>query len=203
MWKPQLPDDSREPLFRRIVQAMADDIASGRLVAGTRLPPHRDLADELVIARGTVARAYREAERLGLLRSQVGRGTSVLAPDDGERAYSSLLEAPTVLRDLSTNSPLSGIDPDPAEVLRRLAERPDRKALLRYHPPAGVRRHRLAGVQWLARMDVEASVEDVVLCAGAQHALFVVLSHLAPRAPVLYVEELTYPGIHGVAEALR
>jgi DNA-binding transcriptional MocR family regulator len=114
-----------------------------------------------------------------------------------------LLEAPTATSDLSANVPLSGIDPDPAAVLHRLADRPDRRALFRYHPPTGMRRHRVAGCTWLARMGVEAKVEDVLLCAGAQHALFVILSHLSPRSNALYVEELSYPGIHGIAEVLR
>ena len=190
-------------MFREIVQAIADDIADGRLAVGTKLPPHRDLADELLVARGTVARAYQEAERLGLVASVVGRGTHVVAPDGGERPYASLLETPTVISDLSTNLPLSGIDPDPAEVLTRLAGRPDRRALFRYHPPTGTRRHRMAGVRWLERLDIEVAIDDVLLCSGAQHGLYVVLSHLASRGSALYVEELTYPGIHGIAEALR
>lgn len=202
MWKPVLPRDAKQPVFRVLLQAIADDITSGKLTPGTRLPPHRDLADDLVIARGTVARAYLEAEKLGLVRGEVGRGTIVLAPDKGERAYSSLLEAPTVQKDFSTNLPLSGIDPAPASALRALAERPDRSALLRYLPPQGATRHRMAGVQWLRRLDVEARVEDVLLCAGAQHALFVIFSHLARHTRTVYVEELTYPGVHGLAEAL-
>lgn len=202
MWKPQLADDTSRPLYRTIVQAISEDIAQGRLGIGARLPPHRELADELKIARGTVARAYREAEKLGLVRSDVGRGTYVLAPDIGARSYSSLLEPPVIGSDLSTNLPLTGIDPDPGGVLRRLAQRPDLKSLLRYHSPFGMGRHRLAGVRWLERMSVEATVDDVLLCAGAQHALFITLSHLKARARAIYVEELTYPGVHGVAEML-
>jgi DNA-binding transcriptional MocR family regulator len=184
------------------VQALADDIASGLLPAGARLPPHRDLADEIGLARGTVARAYREAERLGLIQSDVGRGSFVLAPDAGDRPYSSLLEPPTALSDLSTNLPLSGIDPDPADVLKRLAERPDRRALLAYHPPEGLKRHRLAGVRWLGRMGIDAPTERVLTCAGAQHALFVSLAELLRRGGAIYVEPLTYPGLHGIAESL-
>ena len=189
-------------MFREIVQAIADDIAEGRLEVGARLPPHRDLADHLGVARGTVARAYTEAAKLGLVESVVGRGTRVLAADGSDRRYASLLEAPTVLGDLSMNLPLSGIDPDPGDVLRRLAERPDRRSLLRYHPPGGIGRHRMAGVEWLARLGVTATVDDVLLAAGAQHALFVLFAHLAPRGSALYVEELTYPGLHGIAETL-
>jgi DNA-binding transcriptional MocR family regulator len=200
MWKPTLRDDSHEPIFRQIVQSIADDVATGKLAVGARLPPHRDLSDEILIARGTIARAYAEAEKLGLVRGEVGRGTIVLPPDSGERRYSSLLVGPTVLTDLGTNLPLSGIDPDPSEALRRLAERPDRKALFRYLPPDGAERHRIAGARWLERMSVAARASDVIVCAGAQHALFVVCSHL--RRQTIYVEELTYPGMHGIAEAL-
>ncbi len=202
-WRPALSKTTDGvPLFRAIVQALSDDIAAGRLAAGARLPPHRALADELGVARGTVARAYQEAEQLGLIRGAVGSGTRVLASDGGARPYANLLQAPTALRDLSTNLPLSGIDPDPRDVLRQLAERPDRKQLLRYHSPLGLQRHRAAGSQWLRRMGVKASADDVLLCAGAQHALFVIASHARRRGRALYVEELTYPGMHGIAEAL-
>lgn len=202
MWKPTIDDGAKTPAFRQIAQSIANDVATGRLAVGAQLPPHRDLADELGIARGTVARAYREAERIGLVRSEVGRGTRVLGPDAGERAYSSLFEEPTALSDLSTNLPLSGIDPDPGDALRALAERPDRRVLLRYQSPVGLRRHRLAGVRWFERMGIAVAVDRVFLTAGAQHALFVIFAHLRARAPAIYVEELTYPGMHGIAEAL-
>jgi DNA-binding transcriptional MocR family regulator len=206
IWKPRRPREPQgraEPLFRWIVQSLADDIGSGLLPPGARLPPHRDLADDMKLARGTVARAYREAEQLGLIQSDVGRGSFVLAPDGGDRPYSSLLEAPTALSDLSTNLPLSGIDPDPADVLKRLAERPDRRALLTYHPPEGLKRHRLAGVRWLGRMGVDAPADRILTCAGAQHALFVTLAVMLQRRGAIYVEPLTYPGLHGIAESLR
>jgi GntR family transcriptional regulator len=65
------------PIYRQIVRQIADAIAGGRLEAGARLPSHRDLAEELVIAPLTVKKAYDELEREGLLVSQRGRGTFV------------------------------------------------------------------------------------------------------------------------------
>lgn len=65
------------PIYRQIVRQIADAIAGGRLEAGARLPSHRDLAEELVIAPLTVKKAYDELERDGLLVSQRGRGTFV------------------------------------------------------------------------------------------------------------------------------
>src|SRR6185369_4616485 len=76
-WRPSIPWTSDRSLFRLLVQAMADDVVAGRLRPGVRLPSHRDLAASLGVARGTVARAYREAQKLGMIQSEAGGGTRV------------------------------------------------------------------------------------------------------------------------------
>lgn len=78
-WLPDLAGRAG-PIYRRVVEALEDDVRAGRLAPGTRLPTHRDLAWRLKVTVGTVARAYAEAERLGLLAGEVGRGTFVRAP---------------------------------------------------------------------------------------------------------------------------
>jgi len=56
-WRPTLKD--REgPLYRRIVDALTADVASGRLRRGQQLPTHRDLAKALGVDLTTVTRAY-------------------------------------------------------------------------------------------------------------------------------------------------
>ena len=50
-------DRGERRLYLAIVQAIRDDIRSGRLSPGDRLPTHRDLADDLGVAVGTVTRA--------------------------------------------------------------------------------------------------------------------------------------------------
>ena len=57
-------------------KAIDRDVRSGQLPVGTRLPTHRDLADELGVAVGTVTRAYAEAERRGLVRGTNSAGLS-------------------------------------------------------------------------------------------------------------------------------
>ena len=54
--------------------AIAADVQAGRLTAGDRLPPQRDLADALGVTVTTVTRGYAEAERRGLVRGEIGRG---------------------------------------------------------------------------------------------------------------------------------
>ncbi|MBY0431540.1 MAG: winged helix-turn-helix domain-containing protein, partial [Rhodospirillales bacterium] len=76
IWIPDL-SGRNGPLYRTIVDVMAEDIGAGRLASGTRMPPHRDLAFRLGVTVGTVARAYAEAERRGLIAGHVGRGTFV------------------------------------------------------------------------------------------------------------------------------
>ena len=55
-WLPTL-SEWQGPVFMRIVDALAADIASGRLVRGQQIPTHRALAGALDIDLTTVTRA--------------------------------------------------------------------------------------------------------------------------------------------------
>lgn len=68
-----------EPLYQRAYRAIAEEIASGVLHPGDRLPSERALCDELGVSRATVRRAIEQLEHDGLLTSR-GRG-SVVAGD--------------------------------------------------------------------------------------------------------------------------
>jgi Predicted transcriptional regulators len=67
------------PLYVQIEEQIKTAIASGVLQPGDRLPAVRELALELTINPNTVARAYRELERAGLIDTTPGRGTFVKA----------------------------------------------------------------------------------------------------------------------------
>lgn len=68
---------SGEPIYRQLERQVKHSIATGVLSEGEQLPTVRALAAELVVNPNTVARAYRELERAGLLESVRGRGTFV------------------------------------------------------------------------------------------------------------------------------
>ena len=70
------PDDPTPP-YEQLRRQLADLVATGSLRAGDRLPPLRQLANDLGLAVGTVARTYRELETEGLLVSRRGGGTRV------------------------------------------------------------------------------------------------------------------------------
>ncbi len=65
------------PIYRQLVDQVRYLIASGRLTPGTELPGIRGLAEQLLVNPNTVARAYAELERAGLLDVRHGSGTYV------------------------------------------------------------------------------------------------------------------------------
>jgi GntR family transcriptional regulator len=69
---------SPTPVYRQIVDQVAAAAASGRLVEGEALPTVRALAEELVVNPNTVARAYSDLTREGILESRGNRGMFVL-----------------------------------------------------------------------------------------------------------------------------
>ncbi len=72
------PGDPTPP-YEQLRRQLVDLITARLLPVGERLPPVRQLAGDLELAPGTVARAYRELERAGLLTTRRGAGTRVAA----------------------------------------------------------------------------------------------------------------------------
>jgi len=85
------------PPYEQLRRQLAHLIATGVLSPGERLPPLRQLAADLGLAVGTVARTYRELEAADLVVSRRGGGTKVradLPPAlDPERAVQQLAES--------------------------------------------------------------------------------------------------------------
>jgi GntR family transcriptional regulator/MocR family aminotransferase len=68
---------SNEPLQTALRRAIMTAIGDGRLAPGQRLPPTRVLAQQLGIARNTVAAAYDDLVEAGVLASAARRGVFV------------------------------------------------------------------------------------------------------------------------------
>ncbi|OJH36707.1 GntR family transcriptional regulator [Cystobacter ferrugineus] len=205
-WTPRL-EDRRGPLYRAIADALAEDREAGRLLPGTRLPTHRELAERLGVTVGTVTRAYGEAEKRGLVRGEVGRGTYVRdkaapthMPTPMEADEASLVE-------LSINAPATPEGDPVGQALRasleELGRSPRLAELLAYQPAAGALRHREVGAAWSGRFGLSARPEQVVVCAGGQHAMEVALAALTQPGDVLATEALTYPGIKVLARRFQ
>jgi DNA-binding transcriptional MocR family regulator len=202
-WHPML-GDHRRPRYRAIADALADDVRSGVLPPGARLPTHRDLAWRLRVTVGTVSRAYAEAERRGLIAGEVGRGTFVRFLG-GSSARARRDEAPAAdFIDLSVNRPrVPSERARLAAALEELAAAPELAALLDYLPLAGRAGDRAQGAQWLARNGLAARPEEVIVTAGAQHAMACVFAAIAKPGDTIAAEALTYPGLRSLAAFLH
>ncbi len=71
---------SATPPFEQVRAQLAGHIVGAALPDGARLPPIRTVAADLGLASNTVARAYRELEREGLVRTRRRTGTVVTRP---------------------------------------------------------------------------------------------------------------------------
>ncbi|AJC54229.1 GntR family transcriptional regulator [Streptomyces sp. 769] len=82
MTDPGIRVDTTSPVppYEQIRAQLAALIITGRLAEDERLPTVRQLAADLGLAPGTVARAYRELEAAELIRTRRGAGTRVAAP---------------------------------------------------------------------------------------------------------------------------
>lgn len=71
-------DDPR-PIYQQVADGIRDLIARGELSEGTSLPPVRQLAADLGVNLNTIATAYRELQKDGLLSVRHGSGSVVTA----------------------------------------------------------------------------------------------------------------------------
>ena len=77
-----ISSSSRMPIYRQLVTQIREAVARGDLLAQSRLPSVRQLSRELVINPNTVARAYTELEREGVLNTRPGLGVFVAEPSE-------------------------------------------------------------------------------------------------------------------------
>jgi len=68
---------SDTPIYKQITDQARLAVTRGRLAVGDHLPSVRALAEQLVVNPNTVARAYADLMREGLLESRAGRGVFI------------------------------------------------------------------------------------------------------------------------------
>ncbi|PRX48635.1 DNA-binding transcriptional MocR family regulator [Prauserella shujinwangii] len=187
--------------YRAIADAIAAEIAAGRLAPGQRLPPQRRFARRHGIADSTAARVYRELVRRGLVVGEVGRGTFVRAGEPGPEP--ALAEPGTARVDLEL------VVPAPSAQAGRLAAAvsalggPDALAAA-LHPVGvtGTPGLRAAAAGLLAKADWVPEPERILVAGNGRQAIAAALAALVPSGGRLAVEALTYPLVKGIAARL-
>jgi GntR family transcriptional regulator len=70
-------ENDRRPIYQQVVDEIKSLIARGELREGAALPPVRQVAADLGVNLNTVATAYRELQREGLINIRHGSGAIV------------------------------------------------------------------------------------------------------------------------------
>ena len=200
-WVPHI-EDRAKPVYQAIADAIADDLRSGRLAPGARLPPQRALAAALGVDLTTITRGYGEARRRGLISARVGQGSFVHARPITQ-AYGAPSGGPV---DMTMNMPPPFQDEALARRMwRGFAEAEARQGLdllLRYQDPGGVAEDRAAGAAWLADRVPGLGPERTLVAPGVQAALLSVIASLANPGDLICAERLAYPGVRAAAAHL-
>lgn len=117
-----IDEQSKDPIYRQIVEQVRRYVATGVLVPGDELPSLRQLAVDLNVHLNTIALAYRELERQGILRLRQGSRASILLVDRAKLAPApqALARVREHLERIRTEAILSGIALDE---VRRLADK--------------------------------------------------------------------------------
>lgn len=76
----RIDPSSRLPIYRQLTNQLREAVAQGRLVPEDRLPSVRELSRTLVVNPNTIAKAYTELEREGILNTRPGLGVFVARP---------------------------------------------------------------------------------------------------------------------------
>jgi GntR family transcriptional regulator/MocR family aminotransferase len=176
---------------------LRDAIRSGRLAAGTLLPPTRSLAVEVGLARNTVADAYGQLVAEGWLTARQGSGTRVADRTDPiETGSASRVPLPATAFDLTPGSP------DLASFPREAWSAASRRALARtpsstlgYPDPRGLPELREALTQYLARVrGVRTTPDRIIVCSGFSQAIGLIATALRNAgAQVMAVESYGLP----------
>jgi len=73
----QCDSAARTPIYRQLIEQVREAVARGRVQEGERLPSVRQLSKQLVVNPNTIARAYTELEREGLVHTRPGLGVFI------------------------------------------------------------------------------------------------------------------------------
>ncbi len=191
------------PRYIAIADAIARDIATGRLAVGERLPPQRSLAHILKMDFTTVARGYVEARNRGLVNSVVGRGTFISGAPSSKPGPATIARRPVPV-DFSMNLPP---EPDDPELLARMQAGLERVGkdlvpLLRYQEFGGSPDAKDAASSWLGRRGLVPSQGRLFVVAGAHAGLHAIFGAVAKPGETILAEAITYPGARSLTAQL-
>jgi GntR family transcriptional regulator of abcA and norABC len=212
-WQPDM--QSTVPLFRQLAFHLRNQIRGGVLVAGTRLPPQRTLAQQLGVNRTTIVSAYQELQADGLVDGHAGGGTVVRSLESSEDAgagifdWHDILDRGTFVHDRSLAAEvahartLPGIvslgqgelatDLRPTAALQALFRAaPVSEDWLGYEGVYGYQPLREAIAAHMTSRGAPTEPDRVLILAGAQQGLYLICRGLLQAGDTVVVEAPSY-----------
>jgi DNA-binding transcriptional MocR family regulator len=204
IWTPDLSIARGSTKHQRLTDRIIADVESGLLRSGARLPPHRDLAHRIKVSVQTVSIAYKQAEQLGYLSGEVGRGTFV-RPRITELASRFILDRGNRrITDLSIiRAAYTEEHEEASRSLMAALSADDNGAFMRpCRPVAGLDRHRDVARRWLERLGAPADPGRILITNGAAQGVFLSVAAIVRPGDLVLTENLTDHGIIGLANVL-
>jgi GntR family transcriptional regulator / MocR family aminotransferase len=203
------PSRGSLPVYRQVYQRIRAEILSGRLVAGARLPSSRTLATELGVARGTVVTAFQMRAGEGYTASAGARGTVVnvaLPRAPKSKPAAELTKTGKRLRTIGKPPTpllfqvgLPALDAFPRKLWTKIAVRVarelDHEQMVNpnLHDVMGYEPLRLAIASYLRiARDITCSADQVMITAGFQGALGLIIQALLKPGAKILVEDPGY-----------
>lgn len=205
----ELDRTNSQPLYQQIVTQIKHWISVGTLPTGTRLPPVRQLAEELGVTRLTVHNAYMELQMDGWVEATVGRGTFVSAvphsveiinrfQQDGNPDH--LLDHIYEMNQIMTLRSLAYALPDSelmpvTEILGIIHSlRKEAPSLMQYSTPIADASLRVELVKLLEERGVDVLPDEILVTNGATQGIALIAQALARPGDCVLVEQPTYHG---------
>lgn len=199
-WKPALTN-TKKPIYIYLADTLEEDILSGKLTPGTKLPPQRELADFLDINLSTVTRAFKLCEQRGLICSVVGNGTYISSDAASNSMLmlnnpnQNIIEMGAILPNVEFNKYVSSY-------LQTMATEPDFYKLLQYGTIEYDDLQIQAAQKWLSYFSLSSAKEHILYSTGSQNAIFATLSALFKTGARIATMPTTYPGLKVAAKIL-
>lgn len=199
-WK---PDKSRlkTPMYISIAQQMEEDIHSGTLAMGTKLPPQRELADYLDVSLNTITRAYTTCEKKGLIYAVTGKGTFVNSTINSFKSIVEKSSENIVINLGKTVSPVPNTEKF-VRIVNDISSQHNFEEYMRMAEPFSSPYQLNAAREWLNIFRLRQD-NEILTTSGSQNSLILILVSLFEAGDKIVVDQYTYPNFLSLANMLH
>ena len=199
-WKPDIIN-SNKPIYITIADQLENDIKTGILSPGTKLPPQRELANFLDVNLSTISRAFKLCSQKGLICATIGNGTFVSSDVAANNFLLPDFNSSDII-DMGAMFPESESSDEIVVQMKKMISEPNFGMLFKYGKPEGTVLQRESIVKLIKKTGYETDIKNILLASGGQNAITAILAGLFKSGDRIGTDELTYPGIKTAANML-